>query len=78
MRESTKKALAITNNWPKIVGTAIAQRTDVQGFRQKILYVKVASPALMNELANFKKDNILSKLQTEYPDQHIRDIKFII
>lgn len=63
LRESTKKALAVEQHWDKIVGAQTAARTSVQGLKQKILYVKVQSPALMNELANFKKDAILLKIQ---------------
>jgi len=78
LRESTKKNFVVIDGWEKLVGANIAKRTKVQGFRQKMLYVKVESPVLLNELANFKKDAILQKLQEKYPDQHIRDIKFIV
>ena len=78
LRESTKKNLAISEHWDNIVDAVTARRTKVQGLKQKMLYVAVESPALMHELANFKKDAILHKVQTKYPDLHVRDIKFII
>ncbi|MBI5778513.1 MAG: DUF721 domain-containing protein [Planctomycetes bacterium] len=78
LKENTRKALAVGDNWDKIVDARIARRTRVIGFRQKVLYVKVESPALLNELCNFKKEAILAKLQAKYPDHKIRDVKFTI
>jgi len=78
LRETTKKSFVIGENWDKIVDARTASRTCVMGFRQKVLYVKVESPPLLNELCNFKKDAILAKLQSKYPDHKIRDVKFII
>lgn len=78
LKENAKKSLVIGNNWNKIVDARTAQRTCVMGFKQKVLYVKVESPVLLNELCNFKKGVILEKLQLKYPDHKIRDIKFTI
>lgn len=78
LRENTKKSLVINDNWNKIVDARIARRTCVMGFKQKILFVKVESPALLNELCNFKKNAILEKLQSKYPEHKIRDVKFVI
>lgn len=78
LRENTKKASVISTNWDKIVDAQTARRTRVIGIKQKILYVKVESPALLNELSNFKKNTVLEKLQFKYPDHQIRDIKFVI
>lgn len=78
LNESTKKSSIVAENWNKIVDVQTASRTCVMGFRQKVLYVKVESPALLNELCNFKKKAILEKLQAKYPEQQIRDIKFTI
>ncbi len=78
LKENTKKSLVIGDNWDKIVDVQTARRTCVMGFKQKVLYVKVESPALLNELCNFKKNTILAKLQLKYPDHKIRDIKFTI
>ena len=78
LRENTKKASVISTNWDKIVGAQTARRTRVIGIKQKILYVKVESPSLLNELSNFKKNTVLEKLQFKYPDHQIRDIKFVI
>ncbi len=78
LKENTQKSLVIGDNWDKIVDAQTARRTCVMGFKQKVLYVKVESPALLNELCNFKKGAILEKLQLKYPDHKIRDIKFTI
>ena len=78
LRENTKKSAVISINWDKIVDAQTARRTQVIGIKQKILYVKVESPSLLNELSNFKKNAVLEKLQFKYPDHHIRDIKFVI
>lgn len=77
-QESGRACSAVIAEWPKIVGVQTAGRTSVTGFRKKALYVKVASPALLQELSNFKKESILIKLQTKYPEMHIRDIKFTV
>ena len=78
LKEKTKTAFTIAQDWSNFVDAQTARRTEVQGFKQKVLYVKVQSSALLNELANFRKDAILLKLQAKYPEQHIRDIKFIV
>lgn len=78
LEENTKKSLAISANWDKIVDPHIARRTQPVKIKQKILYVKVESPSLLQELSNFKKNVILESVQSKYPDQRIRDIKFIV
>lgn len=78
LKENTKKASVISTNWDKIVDAQTARRTWVIGIKQKILYIKVESPSLLNELSNFKKNTVLEKLQLKYPDQQIRDVKFVI
>jgi hypothetical protein len=78
LRENTKKLLVINENWNKIVDERTAQRTEVIGIKQKIIYVRVESPALLNELSNFRRNALLEKFRLKYPSHQIRDIKFII
>ncbi|MEW6025739.1 MAG: DUF721 domain-containing protein [Planctomycetota bacterium] len=78
LNENPQKAFSFGDKWDKVAGASVAQRTRVMGFKQKVLYVKVESPALLNELCNFKKETILEKLKTAYPEHKIRDIKFVI
>jgi hypothetical protein len=78
LKENTGRLLVVSRDWNNIVDARTASRTCVKGFRQKVLYVKVESASLLNELCNFKKEAILIKLQARYPDLKIRDIKFTV
>lgn len=63
--------------WREIVGREIARHTRVLGAKQRVIRVKVDSATLLNELANFRKAAILTKIKERLPDKSYQDIKFI-
>lgn len=63
--------------WQEVVGTEIARQTKVVGAKQRVIRVQVDSATLLNELANFRKEAILSKIRERLPDKSYQDIKFI-
>ena len=62
--------------WQSAVGEAIAAQTRLVGLRRDQLWVEVSSAPLRAELEGFRKTDLLSVLQQEYPRQHIADIRF--
>lgn len=62
--------------WVASVGEAAARRTRVGGLRQGVLSVTVAHPALLEDLAAFRKPAILAALRQNLPGPPIRDIRF--
>jgi predicted nucleic acid-binding Zn ribbon protein len=55
--------------WEEVVGKDLAQHTYVLGVKQKVIQVKVDSAPLLNELANFKKQSILTMIRKKLPDK---------
>ena len=62
-------------NWSKVVGVHIAKVSEVEKLVGGILYVKVKSAAWRNELV-FKKNNIISQINTKVGREVIKDIQF--
>tara|TARA_B100001123_G_C14375618_1_gene656738 strand:- start:171 stop:449 length:279 start_codon:yes stop_codon:yes gene_type:complete len=67
---------SIHNNWKKIVGEKIAEATEVNNIRNKVLYIKTKSPAWRTELT-FQKKEIITKIKEEIPEIKLREIRFI-
>jgi predicted nucleic acid-binding Zn ribbon protein len=64
--------------WAGAVGEAASRHTRVDRLRQGVLSVTVAHPALLDELAAFRKPALLAALRQAAPDTPIRDIRFRI
>jgi predicted nucleic acid-binding Zn ribbon protein len=62
--------------WKTVAGDRISSRTKVLGLKRGVLEVAVDNSALMNELASFHKTALLHKLQKEYSEHRITDIRF--
>lgn len=62
--------------WIAAVGDAIAGQTQLGGVRRGILQITVAHPALLDELASFRKAQILAAFRHRLPHTPIRDIRF--
>ena len=71
-----KKQQLINKVWPLIIGQKFSPHTRIAGIKQRILQVEVESTVFLHELANFKKEKILKKLQEKFPQYKFRDIKF--
>ena len=61
--------------WEEAVGLG-AEHTRIDAVRDSVAVVVVDSAALLAELANFRKDELLAALQARVRGQFIRDIRF--
>jgi predicted nucleic acid-binding Zn ribbon protein len=61
--------------WQQAAGPALARFTRPGQIRRGQLEVTVASSTILQELT-FQKQRILTALQAELPDAHIRDLRF--
>lgn len=62
--------------WAAAVGESTAQRSRIAGLRHGVLTVTVAHPALLEELAAFRKPQVLEALRQALPTTPIRDLRF--
>ena len=60
-------------SWEKVVGPVIARHTLSLSIRNRVLFVKVDSSALRNELL-FSKENIIASLNGEVGHPVIEDM----
>ncbi|MHC4712677.1 MAG: DciA family protein [Planctomycetota bacterium] len=72
-RSSSKGAGAA---WPLVAGETTARHSRVAGSKKGVLFVTVDSAACLQELANFRKAEILASLRNHEGCAHIHDIKF--
>jgi len=61
--------------WPELVGEKIADISNAETVRDKILYVKVKSMTWRTELL-FQKPHILKKIESKFGKNIITDIRF--
>jgi len=62
--------------WASAVGEPGCRQTRVGGVRRGVLNVTVAHPALLEELATFRKPMLLAALRRDAPGTPILDIRF--
>lgn len=62
--------------WEEELGTPIASRTTSLKLRGKILYVRLSTPTLKNELL-MARDRIINKLNSRLGTEVLNDIKFV-
>jgi predicted nucleic acid-binding Zn ribbon protein len=62
--------------WIAAVGEPAASQTRVGGVRHGVLTVNVAHPTLLEELAAFRKSELLAALRQNAPGSPIHDIRF--
>ena len=62
--------------WNAAVGEPGCRQTRVGGVRRGVLNVTVAHPALLEELAAFRKPALLAALRRDAPGTPIHDIRF--
>ena len=65
----------LIHSWEKIVGKMIAHHTRDLAIRNKILFVRIDSSALKNELS-YQKEKIMNSLNEEVNAKVIEDIVF--
>jgi predicted nucleic acid-binding Zn ribbon protein len=62
--------------WSEAVGEAGRDETRVAGLRHGVLTVTVGHPALLEELAAFRKAALLAALRTALPELRLQDLRF--
>jgi hypothetical protein len=74
--KQARKEAAILEGWEAIVGAERVSRLVPLRLRGGVLWVGVASPALLYEVAQFERAAILSRLQEVFPKFQIEDVRF--
>jgi predicted nucleic acid-binding Zn ribbon protein len=62
--------------WAEVLGPAAARQTQVAGLRHGVLTIYVAHPALLEELAAFRKPALLDALRRALPATRLTDLRF--
>ncbi len=62
-------------NWEEIMGTPIARRTEKVYIKNKVLYAKINSPALRQELT-IARQKVMDVLYEHVDEGLIKDVKF--
>lgn len=62
--------------WTEAVGPDAAPQTRVNALRRGVLEVEVRSGVLLQELAQFRKRELLTALRQRLPGTTVTDIKF--
>jgi hypothetical protein len=63
----------VIRSWPDIMGPMVAKHTSRLTIRSKVLYVRIDSAALRNELS-FSREKILKALNSEARAEVLTDI----
>jgi predicted nucleic acid-binding Zn ribbon protein len=67
----------VVEEWPRLVGPRIAQRTRAVAFHEGTLRVEVEGSAWMHELS-YLKHELIRKINRELGSERIRDVRFVI
>lgn len=65
----------LIHSWEKVVGKMVANHTKDLHIRNKVLFVKIDSAALRNEL-NYSRETIIKSLNEEVHADVIEDVVF--
>ena len=65
----------LIHSWEKVVGKMVANHTKDLHIRNKVLFVKIDSAALRNEL-NYARETIIKSLNEEVHADVIEDVVF--
>jgi predicted nucleic acid-binding Zn ribbon protein len=77
MRRGSRGAIErVRAAWPEVVGAAIAARTRVAAVEGGVVRVDVASSAVKQDLAVFRREAVLASLQERLPDLRIRSVSY--
>ncbi|GJM62164.1 DUF721 domain-containing protein [Persicobacter diffluens] len=70
------QATQVVSSWPELMGQAINSRTDKIFLNEGILYVKLNSSAMRQELA-IAKQRVLEILWERFPKEIVYDVRFM-
>jgi predicted nucleic acid-binding Zn ribbon protein len=65
----------LIQSWEKVVGAMVSRHTENLYIKNKVLFVKIDSPALRNELS-YSKEKIVQELNKEAQVEVIEEIVF--
>ena len=65
----------LKSSWEEMMGRPISRRTEKMYIKNHILYVKLSSAPLRNELTN-GRDKVLKIIQNRFGDELIREVLF--
>ncbi len=74
--EHTYKQKQLIANWEEIMGKTIASRTTKIFFSDKVLFVKLSSAPLKNEMLHAKKQ-LLEIIEKEMGKDEVKDVHFL-
>jgi hypothetical protein len=74
--EHTFKQKQLLVNWEKIMGKTIASRTSQLFFKEKILFIKLSSAPLKQEMMH-SKDKFLQLVSDEIGIGEVEDVRFL-
>jgi predicted nucleic acid-binding Zn ribbon protein len=73
--ESKLQETRVINAWEEVVGKLIARHTDQMQIKDRVLYIKVDSAALREELS-FQRSKLVKSLNKAADVEAIDDIRF--
>ncbi len=71
------KRYELIEDWEKLVGPKIAEKSWPLKYLGGILIVEVEHPAWIQEL-NLLRTNLLEKIKSDYPKSKINNIRFVL
>ena len=74
--EHTFKQKQVIADWERIMGKTIASRTTKVFFNKKVLFIKLSSAPLKNEMLN-SKPQIIDLIEKEIGKGEIEDVRFL-
>ncbi|MEM6737584.1 MAG: DUF721 domain-containing protein [Bacteroidota bacterium] len=74
--EHTYKQKQLITNWESIMGKTIASRTTNLFFSNKVLFIKLSSAPLKNEMLH-AKPQILALVEKELGKGEVTDVRFL-
>ena len=75
--ESQKKS-SLVDNWSKVAGSQFSKHTKPQFSRDGKITVWVDDSTLAFELSRRYKPTILKRLQNEFGEEEVEDVKFLV
>jgi predicted nucleic acid-binding Zn ribbon protein len=73
-----RAATELETAWEQVIGEVGAAQTRVAGLRNGVLMVTVAHPTLLQELAAYRKSELLDALKRTLPGVRLQDLRFRI
>jgi hypothetical protein len=76
--EEHKERSGLVDCWPEIVGGKISARTKPSFSADNRVWVRVDDSVLAFELSHRYKTTILKRLQNQFGEEKVKDIRFIV